>query len=245
MKTYNFNGDIAVVNLGDLHLGSSFCDVSGVDKAIDYILKNENVYWVSTGDILDINLKQSKTFDYGGMSVGKEIEMAVKMLEPIKQKCLGVVGSNHHYRVEKEIGLNIDNMLCKMLGIPYLGYTGFLRLIVEGCGHFVCLHHTNGFGRTRGAKANSAERLSDVYRGYDVYMTGHTHCYQHLIDKINILDRKHYTNMLVTTHIVTTGHYLNYSGSYAERMLLTPAPKGSSIVYMNKSKQIKANFLEV
>jgi hypothetical protein len=66
MKTYNFNGDIAVVNLGDLHLGSSFCDVSGVDKAIDYILKNENVYWVSTGDILDINLKQSKTFDYGG-----------------------------------------------------------------------------------------------------------------------------------------------------------------------------------
>jgi hypothetical protein len=100
METYNFNGDVYVVNLDDLYLGSSFCDVRGVDKAIDCRLKNENVYWVSTGDTLDINFKQSKTFDYEGMSVGKE--MAVKMLEP---KCLGVVGSNHHCIVEKEIGL--------------------------------------------------------------------------------------------------------------------------------------------
>jgi len=245
MKTDTFTSETIVVNLGDVHLGSNMSSISGVKKVIDFIKKTDNAVWLSTGDILDINLKNSKTFDYESMSIDKEIEMFADMFQPIAKKCLGVVGSNHHYRVAKEIGLDIDRVLCKILSLPFLGHTGFLRIIVNGCSYFVCLHHTFGFGRTRGAKANAAEKLSDVFRGYDLYLTGHSHCFQHLVDVNVILDRKHYRNMHVSAHTVTTGHFLNYDGSYAERALLPPAPKGSAIAVLNKHKEIKIDFLEV
>lgn len=245
LQTYRFNEPIEIVNLGDVHYGHKNCDINGFNNIVDYIKKNKNVYWVSTGDLMEVNFKSNKTFDYGNLPLKEELDALYEQLTPIKDKCLGIVGSNHHKRLEKEVGLNLDALMCQLLGINYLGITGFLRVIVGDCGYFICMHHTNGFGKSRGAKANNAQRLSDVYRGYDIYMNGHTHCYQHFIDVYTILDRKHYKNMDVKTHFITTGHYLKYENSYAEEMLLTPAPRGSSIVHLGMNKTISVHFMEV
>lgn len=246
LKTYTFNNSIKLVNFGDLHIGNKYCDIKGLKKVVDYIKNNDDVYWLSSGDILEVNLKSNKTFDYEGKSLQKEIQEACDLLEPIRQKCLGIVGSNHHKRIERAVGLNLDGMLSRLLSIPYLGVTGFLRIICDGCGYFVCIHHSTGFGRTRGAKANAAKKLNEVFKGYDIYLNGHTHCFQYFIDVDTILDRKHYKNMNINSYIITTGHYLDYRNSYAEEMLLPPAPKGSVIVGLNqKIKNINVDFKDV
>jgi len=248
LKTWEFKDSykIKIVNLGDVHFGNPFCDWTGFFKIVDYIQRHPDVYWVSTGDILEVNTKNNKTFDHDGMSLQEELTEVCDALKPIAEKCLGIVGSNHHYRVQRQIGLSLDALLAELLGIPFLGFSGFLRIVVGNIGYFIAMHHSMGFGKSRGAKVNNLQRLGDIYKGYDLYLTGHTHCYTTFIDSNIILDRKHYCNMEVKARYVTTGHYLDYEGSYAEMGMLTPAPKGSAEITLHaKNKNITVDFLEV
>lgn len=251
LKTWNFDQDvISIVNLGDVHYGNPQSDRKGFQRVVDMIKDNENMYWVSTGDLLEVALIDSAGDVYNSQSLQTELDELVKILEPISHKCLGIVGSNHHDRLARKTGLNLDQLLADKLNIPYLGYFGFLRVVLNGVGFYISMHHSYGFGRTEGSKANTLAYIGNVVKGFDLYLTGHTHSFRYFLDEDYVLDRKHARVMKVLTHYVCTGHFLNYDGSYAEKRPLKPKPKCAAMVTLfgkrnGKHKEIRVDRIDV
>lgn len=240
---------VEILNLGDVHYGDANCDRKLLERTVEYIFDNPNTYWVSTGDVLNVALKGGVSNVYTSQSPEEEYEECISLLEPIADKCLGLVGSNHHHRIEKEIGMSLDKLFCKELGIPFLGETAIVNVTVGRCAYYIGLAHAVGGGRTQGAKTNASFRLSEVYQGLDLYMTGHTHSYRHFVTNQTVVDRKRNKLTTVESHFLTTGHFLDWDGSYAERMLLPSMPKGAAMatlsgntVGVERNKRISVNL---
>jgi len=247
---YTFDDTIHVVNLGDIHRGDHRCDYDSFYKTVDYIREHDNVYWLSTGDMLNVALQNSKSDVYSSQNVQNELKSLEMELEDISDKCLGLVSSNHHKRFERAVGMDLDDLVSKRLGIPYLGKVGLINITCGRCSYFVGLHHGVGGGRTEGAKANGAKRLDEVLPGCDCYMLGHTHAFRHFVLTHNYIDRKRNNLVGILSHYVVTGHYLQWEGSYAQDAMLPPRPIGSSetTFYAGSTgnltrKRIEARFL--
>lgn len=250
IKQYKFEDTINIVNLGDVHRGDKCCDVKAFKNVIKHIENNNDCYWVSTGDLLNVALKNSKSDVYSSMSLKQELNVLLEELEPIKGKCLGMVGSNHHRRVDNEIGLNLDETISALLEIPFLSDIGVVDVTVGSCSYFMVLHHGVGGGRGIGAKTNELSRLEGVISAADVYMQGHTHQFAYFPLECQYIDRKRKAVQAITSHFVTTGHYLSWDDSYAQALKLRPAPIGSAIVTLygnpigqHKTKRVSVDFI--
>ena len=204
---------IEIVNLGDIHWGNANCDRKSFIDVINYIKDNPNVYWVSTGDLLEISTKDSKSFDYNASNPQNEFNEMLDILKPISNKCLGFVRSNHHKRIQKSVGIDLDKAIANLLNIPLLGTTGFLRVVVGNCGYFLCLHHGIGGGSKLGSKANNTLQMGINFKGFDVYLSGHNHTNFVHVSLDYVLDRKHYKLIPNPVYYVCAGHFLNYFGS--------------------------------
>lgn len=253
MELYTFRIDkpqVKIINIGDVHYGNPQCDREGLRNIVNQIETHDNYYWISTGDLLEVALEGTKGDIYRSQSLQTELEEITKVLAPISSKCLGIVGSNHHERLERKAGLNLDYLLSMWLKVPYLGYFGFLRVVLQDIGFYICLHHGYGFGRTYGAKANAMANIGTVAKGFDIYMTGHTHTYTMFVDKDYMLDRKHLRIMNMNVYYVSTGHFLNYKDSYAEKKAMKPKPKCCATVDLKttgagKSKKIRICKIDI
>lgn len=235
---YNFNTDISLFNIGDLHRADHSCDVETFHRIIDRIARDPNAYWVSTGDLLNVAVRNGKHASiYGSATLEEEFETLVEELAPIKHKCLGVVNSNHSQRVQNSVGINIDKLFCKELGVPYLGDFGVLNLTLQRTSYYVVMHHGSpgGGGRMKGAKANLLDSMEQILPAADLYLTGHTHQFMHHINEVRSIDRK---RNLIAEHkswFCTTGHFLKWENSYAQTLRLRPAPIGAAKMDMKAS----------
>lgn len=238
---------IKVWNLGDIHRGDEGCDVDLLYSIIDEIAKDPNSYWVSTGDILNVAARKGKhAAIYHSLPLEKEYELIRYEFADIKHKCLGIVSSNHHARVEKEMGLSLDKCVARELGIPFLGPLGRLKLTVMRTSYFMALHHGVGSsGSMRGGKALSLERMSRMLPGCDIYMQGHTHSFQHFINAAPYVDKKRDRVGKVDCHYVTTGHFLKWEDSYAAEMALEGMPLGAAVLTLHGDNQGVRKKVEV
>ncbi len=220
---YRFEHPLTLYNLGDVHRAHPLCDEAFLHEIIDNILYDPFSYWVSTGDLGELALKDSKGDVYEARSPQWELDQLVKELSPIASKCLGFTYS------EGSAGISFDKVLAGMLDVPFLGKTGTLALTVGKGTYFTVLHHGTG-GGSRGNKLNRARQLSVQRPGADLYLTGHTHTYdffpvlQKYIDKKRLIHRK-----FMSWHQIT-GHFINYSDSYADAMMLEESPIACGMV---------------
>lgn len=245
---YHFNNGVAIFNLGDVHRGDAACNVSALHKTINEI-KNTGAYWVSTGDLLNVAIKSSISDVHGSMSLQKELELLTTELKPIADKCLGFVGSNHHRRINNATGLEFDKVVANNLRIPYLGKVGLINVTCGGASYFIAMHHGVGGGKRRGGKVNNLEDLSSLIPSADVYLEGHTHAYASFINETPYIDRKRNSLRYYKSHFITTGHYLEWEGSYAQDYKMRPMPNGSSVVELgfavvgtSNAKSVKSSF---
>ncbi|HAR37915.1 MAG TPA: hypothetical protein DCS09_04695 [Porphyromonadaceae bacterium] len=229
MQTYQFSHPVDIVNLGDIHRGNNNCDTNLLRKNIQQIADNPNMYWISTGDMLETAIKSSKSSCYEASTPEEELDALSLELEPIRLKCLGFTASNHQNRIKKEVGLSLDKILADRAQIPYLGIAATIKVTCGRCSYFIAMHHGVG-GGTAGNKVNRAVGLAQNWLGADIYFTGHTHSFAHVTDIQTIIDRKRDKMTEIVTHHITTGHYLQYKGSYAEDLGLKAKPRGSAVV---------------
>jgi hypothetical protein len=227
---HTFPGTIKLYNLGDVHRGDRACNDKLFRKIIGMIAQAPNGYWVSTGDLLNVALKASKSDVYGSMSLEEEKDVLRSELAPIAKKCLGVVKSNHHNRFDREVGMSLDRLLCELIGLPFLGGLGIMNLTCGRTSYFVAMHHGAGGGGMRGGKANSLQRLAVIVPGADLYLEGHTHTYQSFMDTAHYIDRKRNLMSEGVAHFCTTGHFLEWSGSYAVDLKLPAMPQGAAMI---------------
>lgn len=243
---YTFDHDIAIMNLGDVHRGDKNCNVDLFMKAVNTIYNDPHMYWVSTGDLLNVALKSSKSDSYKSLSLNEELKAIKAELQPIADKCLGFVGSNHHRRLDLIAGLSLDEILADEMRLPYLGTMALMSVACNGAVYYIAMHHGIGMGRKRGSKSNNMESFAELIPGADIYLEGHTHTQESFIDEAMYIDRKRHLATRYRAYFEVTGHYLNYDGSYAQDIKLPCRPQGSTVVYLtalpawSRSSRIKA-----
>lgn len=140
-----------------------------------------------------------------------------------QEKCLGMTGSNHHKRLRRKSGLDLDKIIGSQLGIPNLGITGFIITVVGHAAYYHTLHHGVGGGQI-GNKMNKAKQLATQNPGAEIYWTGHTHTAATFPSVQKTFDKKRNSRTKHTARHLITGHFLDYDESYAEDYMLEEAP---------------------
>ncbi len=245
IKQYRFSHDIELYNIGDVHRGDQACDVALYLKTIEAVKENPFARWVSTGDLLNVALFGSKSDAYYSKNVGQEVEELSEELAPIADKCLGFVGSNHHDRFDRAVGMSLDRLLAQLLRLPYLGSVGKFVVTCGRASYWIAMHHGTGGGRTTGAKANIQDRLMELAPCFDVYLSGHTHTYMVSPSAQRYPDRKRLLEAPLQQWRVTTGHFLDYDKSYAGRLMLREMPKGAAVLHLRHAESGNARNKKV
>lgn len=226
IPTYRFNHDIDLFIIGDVHYGDNCCNRDLFRKAVNEVAKRHNAYWCSPGDLLNVAIPGGKSNPAKSMSLQDEQDELEKILKPIAHKCLGFVSSNHHHRVSRAIGYELDKNLSKIIGLPYLGALGIFNIVCEKCAYFAVMHHGVSGGKKKGGKVNSLDELEKLVPGANLYLEGHSHFYTtHNSTTIHI-DKKRLLRSYQSATCVATASYLNYDNSYAEDKKYEPHPLG-------------------
>ncbi|MEO0249107.1 MAG: hypothetical protein ABIN58_06095, partial [candidate division WOR-3 bacterium] len=131
--TYNLGDVIRIRILADVHYGHKTCDVRALKEYLR--VEDPNTYFVGNGDLLDsIVVKDSRRYrksmddTAGDDLLDEQINGMVALLEPVKEKILGLGTGNHEDAITRMCSTNPMKRLCGTLGVPFLGYSWLLRL---------------------------------------------------------------------------------------------------------------------
>ena len=198
--------EIKIWNLSDLHVGSASCAMDHLKRDIKDIETDPFSFWIGGGDFIDlISYTDGKRFDPDSVpddikvkDLGRlgrfSMEKVIKLLDPIKHKCLGCVLGNHEkeYMKRKEQS-DLHSFLCVSLGVPNLMYSALFDVYFQRAktktpyltmesredkcsskGFRIYIHHGAGFATTPGGKLNKLLQFMDMFDA-DIYFIGHVH----------------------------------------------------------------------
>jgi len=216
-----------IVFIGDVHLGSKYCNAEAVWSMVDYCVDN-SLYVFCMGDILEAASRYSVGSGvYEQTNPQEQIDLALELLRPLADKklILGYLTGNHEERVTKATGIDISKYIAKELKVPYLGYAGWSLLYVGEQSYVLYTHHGASSATTLPSKIKSLIALSE--NGYaDIIAMGHVHeTWAGAIEK-EYVNRKRKTVEIKRVELIITGHYLNYDG-YARTKAYSMGKQGS------------------
>lgn len=235
---------IEIEPLYDLHIGSKKCDYQLIQKRIDRIKNNSNVFCILGGDIINnstISSVAAGDVYEEPLTPMKQMEVAVRMLAPIKNKVLGVVSGNHERR-NKE-GLDITQWMCAQLDLldryDPASAVLFVRFGKNEFGrkqpYSIYITHGSGGGGMVGSKANKLSRTGAIVDA-DIVVVGHTHqalTFRESSYKVN------YSNNCVVPFeqvFVNASAMIDYE-QYAEFNGLKPQSKLCPVIRLNGYKK--------
>jgi len=239
-----------IVPLGDLHVGNAACDEDGIRSAVEYIYNNPNAYWIGMGDYGDFINMRDHRFDPIALAdwvttrdlvdlAGAQKRRVLNILEPIANKCLGLVKGNHDKKIHRaweraifdEIVVGMKERAWYLGGVAEidlsLNYWGFVHLKFRRAGAAVrtvviSAHH--GFGSSKNITGMEKFLWSHEC---DVALFGHTH---HMTSH-----RSARTEITKTGKVVyrpqwgvVTGSFLQSDADYAVQAGYMPVPTGTT-----------------
>ena len=242
--------------LGDIHLGSVNCDEAQLDRDIKWILENDAM-WIGMGDYLECITRKDRRFrpqDQAEWLRGEDdvaeaqLQRFVAKLQPIKNKCVGLIKGNHEDLIYDKWDNDIYGRLLYYLKVPEqrvrLDTRGFVRLLFrrrtgEGPRSFstitldIFAEHGYGGGRLEGAPALALARLSKNYHAR-IFIEGHRHRELSFVDeRVRVSGGKLVGEKLA---FVCSGSYLlswqEDTEIYAERGQYPPKPTGSAVIWI-------------
>lgn len=166
--------------VADVHIGAKEADLQGFESFLKRVEKDADSYVVIVGDLLNNAVRSSVSDVYAEtMSPSQALDYAVKILQPIADRILGVVGGNHERRSRKEVDLDPLFAVCSMLRRSdgstlqdvYRPNMAFLRInLVNGStrDHYAIM-------LTHGKTLNKRKQFVNVIEGIDAAITAHTH----------------------------------------------------------------------
>ena len=228
--TVNNNSSNAYIfTLSDLHIGLG--NQKYIKSIIEFIKNLENSYVILGGDLLDNPVKNSPASpleDY--LNPQEQINKAVELLTPIKEKIVAIIEGNHEKRTEKECYISITQMLATLLGIPNtykrelaIGYI----TLNENCYVYVDIH-----------KHRKTKNYYSFYNA-EVLVLEHTHEFSY-IEKPVIFHNKFTKKPSVRTiYEINNGSALAFP-HYAKHAGYSIQPIGTYIVELSgKQRNIK------
>jgi len=150
----------------------------------------ENGFSILMGDSLDAarthyrnHLKVYKDDENSQLQLDewhkKDVRELAEILKPVAHKIKGIILGNHYWTYST--GINSEQYLAELLGVPYLGPLGLVRLNFRQNGKTraqatIYAHHSGGSngGRTTGGDVAALER-AELSFDADIYVLSHTH----------------------------------------------------------------------
>jgi hypothetical protein len=242
--------DMALMELhafADEHIGDDNCDLDRLKARIAHVANTPNAYCVLNGDILDYASRSSigdiETREFNIMG---QLEKAVELFSPIKDKILAITNGNHENRAYRKEGLDISKLVAMQLGIGDLysptsallflrfgkmsSHDNFRRVL-----YTIYCNHGSGGGRKEGAKAIRLADMSSIVDA-DIYIHSHTHLGMIMKQGFFRTDLTSSTVQNVTKLFVNTSSNLNYGG-YGEAQEFKPNSKDTPVIYLNGCKK--------
>lgn len=250
--TYVFNDEIhqkdglILVPITDVHLGHKHANIPYFKQFVQYILDVPNCVTILNGDLAETATRTSV-----GMAMFEEdlhlpdqIHVLYEILKPLAEagKILGMGPGNHEERMANLLGLNPMKILADRLNVPYFGYQGFFKIVVNGIPYKCVFHHGVGGGATSGSKTNAAEKMNKVVTNADLYFSGHTHGRQFHTDIIYVMDENSDELIPHKRTYVVGGSFLDYEG-YPAMKALPPSDIGAVRVQLMPHKKDVRVFL--
>ena len=231
----------------DEHIGDHLCDINRLQERIEYVKNTPNAYCILNGDIIDNATKSSVGDVYTQvLSPMEQLEKAVDIFSPIKDKILCISHGNHENRTYKNEGINISKLLASQLGIAdkYTPTSAvlFIRFgMLNGHHHnrkvcYTVFHrHGSGGGTKEGSKVNKLAEMASIIDA-DIYIISHTHLPVVMKQAFYRIDTKNSAIALVDKLFVNTAANLNYGG-YGDYGGLKPASKHTPVIYLSGTKK--------
>lgn len=245
-------GDIIYLSpFGDLHCDSPLFDG---DRWKDYCkwAESKGAYMLGMGDYIDfMSSSERKSIASSSLHstslktleqhVEKQINMLAKDLMSCKDRIIGLIEGNHHYKFS--YGITSTQLLCQKLGCKYLGNSSFIRLVLLRDKHHsnkidIFAHHGRGSGRRLGTSINSLQDMLMIAEA-DIMLMGHDHKKQVAImnrlflsdNRNGVLDVKSKKVIFARTGGFLKG-YVDGADSYVADALLTPTDLGTVKIEM-------------
>lgn len=236
---------IELIDIADLHIGDMMSDWEYIQELLKYVKDTPNCYCILGGDLMDTAISASIGDTYGAnVQPMHQLEMCVKLFEPIKDKILCVLHGNHENRVYKSDGLDMTQIFCNQLGIGerYSATTALLFISFGNDRHharketyIVYATHGNGGGRKEGGKINRLVDLAEIVDA-DLYFCGHTHLPATLKTGFYRAAPNAGSVNMVTHTFVNTAAALNYGG-YGDVQGYKPSCKDYPIAVLSGERK--------
>ena len=238
---------IEIHTFADEHIGDEHSDIKRVLQRIEYVKNTPNAYCILNGDLIDNATKTSigDTYTQVFNPMG-QLEKAVEIFAPIKDKILCITHGNHENRTYKKEGINISKMIASQLGLSdrYTPTSALLFIRVgKGNGkvhnrqilYTLYALHGSGGGRKEGAKAIRLADMAGII-DTDIYIHSHTHLPMIMKQAYHRIDERHSTVALVDKLFVNTAANLTYGG-YGEAGAFKPSSTDTPVIYLNGTKK--------
>lgn len=246
---------IELHTFADEHLGDEHCDIKRLLQRIEYVKNTPSAYCILNGDIIDNATKTSigdtYTQEFNPM---EQLQRAVEIFEPIKDKILCITHGNHENRTYKKEGINLSSLIARQLGLSER-YTPtsavvFLRFGQMTPGHkesngsgnirkicyTIYVLHGSGGGRKEGAKVIRLADMASII-DTDIYIHSHTHLPMIMKQAFHRIDPRNSAVALVNKLFVNTAANLDYGG-YGEAGEFKPSSKDTPVIYLDGEKKL-------
>jgi len=177
--------------LGDVHLGAANCNEHALKQAVKMIQEDANA-WIGMGDYIDAisyndprfnPLEIAERYEIRDLNdlPRKQADEFLNIIEPIQNKCIGLISGNHENKYRKYNGFDVNSYLTSSLGVPDLHQKAWISINFrdEKRGRstpikIVVCHGTGGSGFREGYPIN---KVYDIFRWdiADVHVMGHLH----------------------------------------------------------------------
>lgn len=231
----------------DEHIGDEHCDMKRLLERIEYVQNTPNAYCIMNGDLIDNATKTSIGDIYTQVfNPMEQLQRAVELFSPIKDKILCITHGNHENRTYKNEGINLSAMFATQIGL-FDRYTSTSALLFvrfgkhssNNHGRRVCYTiytlHGSGGGRKEGAKAIRLADMASII-DVDVYIHSHTHLPMIMKQGFHRVDLSNSAVALVDKLFVNTAANLKYGG-YGEAGEFKPSSMDTPVIYLNGSKK--------
>jgi predicted phosphodiesterase len=238
---------IELFTFADEHIGDEHSDLESLKRRIEYVANTPNAYCVLNGDIIDNATKTSIGDVYANeFNPMQQLEEAVKLFMPLKDKILAMTHGNHEARTYRKEGIDLSYLLAIQLGI-FERYSPTSALVFLRFGksrnhggdskqcYTMFMLHGSGGGRKEGAKAIRLADMSSIVDA-DIYIHSHTHLPMIMKQSYHRIDKQNSMVRIVEKLFVNTAANLNYGG-YGEAQEFKPSSKTSPIIYLSGTKK--------
>jgi hypothetical protein len=182
---YKWGDSFTLKPLFDAHVGNRYCDVKALRSYLSD--SDDKTYIIGGGDLIDAVItkdikrytKASDDTD-GDDIIDAQLNKLYDILEPYKERIIGLGTGNHEATITKHHGTNPMRRLAKRMGTVSLGYSWLVRMRFSdngGRGRTLTIRGHHGWGggsRTQGADLTKYSK-DITYWSADMFLYGHVH----------------------------------------------------------------------